>query len=349
MDSLIRALLGLELGAGGQDAGNRFVVDGLTLARKDDGSVQVGVRRFEAASIRLVSGPFVLELGRLAVHELVGLLRIDANGARLSSLQAADAELSGVKVHGPLSNPTPARAAGGKWRLAPLAGAEGVMRARITDAHLLFDADVTVPIRQGQVHFNQASVEHVGPDSRMGVSRMGLYVDAPNGRSYLYQFASAPVAGVEYEKRGAMLGPWVSDRGSLRLDAFLESLLGQPPGTSGPGVTDQARLLLDRTAASGELQLGDGTFAAPGVQADLAGRAEGRNAIRVHADAVGRGLSAEIAALSVRNVVLNAPGAQLRCNEVTGKLVLRLSVEAAQLRFALESETIKVTGLGWAA
>ena len=71
----------------------------------------------------------------------------------------------------------------------------GALNAEITDAHLLFDAQVRVPIARGVVDFNRATVEHVGPDSRMGVSRMGIYVDAPNGRSYLYQFPSAPVAG----------------------------------------------------------------------------------------------------------------------------------------------------------
>ena len=87
-----------------------------------------------------------------------------------------------------------------------------------------------MPIRQGQVDFKDATVEHVGPDSRMGVSRLGLYVDAPNGRSYLYQFPSAPVAGVEYERRGALLGPFVTDRGNLRLQEFGEWLLRKPGG-----------------------------------------------------------------------------------------------------------------------
>ena len=37
--------------------------------------------------------------------------------------------------------------------------------------------------------FNRVTVEHVGPDSSMGLSPMGLYVDAPNGRNYLYLLA----------------------------------------------------------------------------------------------------------------------------------------------------------------
>ena len=136
---------------------------------------------------------------------------------------------------------------------------------------MLFDAEVTVPIRHGQIDFNDATVEHVGPDSRMGVSRLGLYVDAPNGRSYLYQFASAPLTGVEFERRGALLSPWVSERGKLRLQPFVEALLRQADGGQSQGLTQQARLLLGRTALAGEVQLSDGLFAVPGMQAQHRG------------------------------------------------------------------------------
>jgi hypothetical protein len=173
------------------------------------------------------------------------------------------------------------------WCLGPLAAADGTIRAEIVDAHLLFDADVTVPIRRGNIDFNQATVEHVGPDSSMGVSRLGVYVDAPNGRSYVYQFSSTPVSGVEFERRGAFLGAWVANRGNLRLQDFAEGLLRQGRRGPGAGFTEEARLLFDRTALSGDVQLSDGRFAAPGVEADLVGRADGRNTIRT-ARGVGR-------------------------------------------------------------
>ncbi|QJW83340.1 hypothetical protein HK414_01260 [Ramlibacter terrae] len=129
--------------------------------------------------------------------------------ASRDGLRAESAELSGVKLSGPLVLPEGCKSErpAAAWSLAPLAAAEGTLRAKILDAHLIFDADVTVPIRQGRIDFKDATVEHVGPDSRMGASRLGLYVDAPNGRSYLYQFPTSLVPGVEYEKRGALLGP----------------------------------------------------------------------------------------------------------------------------------------------
>ena len=233
----------------------------------------------------------------------------------------------------------------GPLSLEPLAGAAGAIRAEIVDAHLGFDADVTVPIRQGWIRFNDATVEHVGPDSRMGVSQQGIYVDAPNGRSYLYQFAPEPAAGVEYEQRGALLGTMVSDRGSLQLQPFVQALLAQLKGGRGLGVTEQARMLFDRTAIQGEVRLGDGPIAAPGVQGQLAGRAAGHNTVRLHSDAVGRGLTAEIDALSVRDALLDAGGTQLRCDEITGAFTLRLFVEGAQLRVAFDIASVKLSGL----
>lgn len=231
------------------------------------------------------------------------------------------------------------------WALAPLAGAEGTLRAQITDAHLLFDADVTVPIRQGQVDFKDASVEHVGPDSRMGVSRLGIYVDAPNGRSYLYQFPAVPVAGVEFERRGALLGPWITDRGKLWLQPFAESLLRQLVGGQGLGLTEQTRTLLDRIALAGDVQLGDGQLAAPGLQAELAGRAEGRNAVRIHSEAAGRGLSLAIASLQVRNAALAAGELQLHCEEITGAIRLRLFIEGARMRFEVDFAGVTLSGV----
>lgn len=148
---------------------------------------------------------------------------------------------------------------------------------------------------------------------------------------------------MEYERRGALLGPWVTDRGSLRLRPFGEWLLRQTQGGQAQGITEQARLLFDRTAVSGDVQLGDGRFAAPAVQADLVGRADARNVVRLHSQAVGRGLTAEMASLSVRNAVWVSGDARIHCDQMAGALTLRLSVEGAQLRFSFELASLKVS------
>ncbi|HET8746419.1 MAG TPA: hypothetical protein VFM98_12495 [Ramlibacter sp.] len=350
--SLLHVLLGLELGSTAQGGNNRFSIDGLTLQPQGDGALEIGIRRFDAAALRVALGPLVLEIDRIALHQLALQLQAEAGRLRLRSGQAASAELFGVKVQGPLALPAEvqalpagAAAAAGPWSLGPLAAADGTIRAEIVDAHLLFDADVTVPIRRGRVDFNEATVEHVGPDSRMGVSRLGVYVDAPNGRSYLYQFTCMPVVGAEFERRGAFLGARVTDRGHLQLQPFAEALLRQPAKGLGMGITDQARQLFDRTALSGDLQLGDGRFGAPGVQAELTGRAERRNAIRVHSEAVGRGISAEMASVSVQNALLDAGALQLACDQVTGALTLHVFVEGGDLRFVSTLANVKIVGL----
>jgi hypothetical protein len=343
-DSILDRLLRSTLGPAGQDAGNRVSLEGLTLLPRADGVLEIGIRKLEAASLRMASGSLVLEVGRLALEKLVAVMTIEDGRPHLSALEAAAGELSGVKVHGPL--PLPSRAAGiAGCCLGPLADAEGTIRAEIIDAHLMFDAFVMVPMRQGRIDFNDATVEHLGPNSRMGVSRLGIYVDAPNGRSYLYQFASAPVAGVGYEQRGTLLGRFVTDRGSLHVQRFGEWLLRQPLGGQAHGLTEQARLLFDRTALSGDVQLGDGTLAAPALKAQLAGRAEGRNVVRLHSEAVGRGLTADMAALSVGNASLNLGQTRIDCEQLAGSLTLRLFLEDGQLCFSLDVADMKISRL----
>lgn len=340
-DSIADIVLGLATRPAEAGAGNRLAIEGLTLAPGPDGAMELGIGKLEAGALRLASGPHTLDIAQLAVHGIAARIRVAGGKPRLEALTASRAELTAVQVNGPLD----LRLQAGSWSLAPLAGAEGAIRAEIVDAHLVFDADVTVPVRQGVIEFRDATVEHVGPDSRMGASRLGIHVDAPNGRSYLYQFSSSPVPGVEYESRGGMLGPWATDRGRLHLQPFMEWLLRQPASEQMLGVSEQARQLFDRTKVSGELRLGDGRLAAPGVQADLTGRAEGRNALRLHSEAVGRGLTLEMASLSVKDAVLGGGATEARCDEITGGLALRVFVDGGKMRFAFELATLKMAGL----
>ena len=361
--SIVNLVLGLELGSLGEAMSNRCSLEGVTWDAKQGGAIEVGIQKLEAAALRLGMGHLVLEIGRITVHKLLAQVQEASGSLRLVAVEAAEAEVSGVKLHGPLMtmpqikeawaafkalNATQladiavGRAITDVWCLGPLAAAEGKIRGEITDAHLLFDADVTVPIRHGQIDFNDATVEHVGPDSRMGVSRLGIYVDAPNGRSYVYQFASVPLAGVEFERRGALLSPWVSERGKLQLQPFVEALLRQPPAAPAQAVTQQTRQLLERTALSGDVQLSDGRFAVPGVQAHMEGRGEGRNTVTLHSEAVGRGLTVEMASLQARDTEASWAGVQLRSKTIDAGLKLQLFVEAAQIRFVLDVENCKL-------
>ncbi|MGE4240623.1 hypothetical protein [Ramlibacter sp.] len=298
------------------------------------GALALAASTVEIQSLRLGWGPLVVDVERL---------RLIDTTARIDGFEAGEAELSGLKVAGPLNlSRLPATDA---WRLEPLAAANGDLRAQIVDAHLLFDANVTVPIRNGEVDFGDATVEHVGPDSRMGASELGIYVDAPNGRSYLYRFPSTPVAGVAFERRDALLGQWVSSRGKLHLQAFVEGLLRQGLVAPAAGITDPTRVLFDRTAVSGELRLADGMLIAPGIEAQLSGRAEGRNVLRVQSGAVGRGFVIELPALRIANSRMNAGEMTFAADEVTGELKAQIHVEGGELRFEATAQTLKVAGL----
>jgi hypothetical protein len=150
---------------------------------------------------------------------------------------------------------------------------------------------------------------------------------------------------VEFERRGALLSPWVSERGKLHLQAFAEAMLRQCMGGQGQGLTEQARLLLGRTAISGEVQLGDGLLAVPGAQAHMEGRVEGRNAVGMRSDALGQGLTIEMASLSARDATAKWRGAQLGSGRITARLKLQLLIEGAHMRFVAEIENCKLAGL----
>ncbi|MGJ7606840.1 hypothetical protein ACSFA7_21035 [Variovorax sp. LT1R20] len=362
--SILQLLFGVDIGTSDETAGNRFAIEGLAWGPEKDGAASLRIDRLEATSLQFTSGELTLEIGRMAVRGLVAQIRSEAGAPQLAGLEAREAEFSGLKLHGPLRVPpqlhdawntahAPASAAealasqvsADETSLAPLGMAHGTIRGQITDAHLLFDADVTVPVRGGQIDFNDATVEHIGPDSRMGVSRLGIYVDAPNGRSYVYQFASAPLAGVTFERRGALLSPWVSERGKLQLQEFAESMLRRGRGQGHEGLTEQTRQLLGRTSLSGDLQLGDGGFVLPGLRGQLEGRDEGRNRIGLHSEAVGRGVTTEIDSLSVRDAAAAAKNAHLRCDTLQAKLRLQLVSEDAGMRFVLDLESGTAAGL----
>ncbi|TWO72075.1 hypothetical protein FN976_04985 [Caenimonas sedimenti] len=342
---IAKLLRGVELPPAGQEAANRMALEGLTWRAMADGRHELRLRTLEIASIQLASGPHTMALGRLVVQGLVGQLRLDGAKPELIALEAASAELTDLALQGPLSFSAPAGA--GPWKLGPLAEANGTVRAEIIDAHLLFDADVTVPVRHGRIDFKDATVEHVGPDSRMGVSRLGIYVDAPNGRSYLYQFPVTPLTGVEFEERGALLGA-VSDRGALLLQAFAEATMSQALHGPGLGLTAQARQILDRTAIEGEVRLGDGALAMPGLEAEFTGRAQGRNAVRLHSEAVGRGVTCDIPSLAVRQVFAKIGGAPFRCDDIAGAMLLRLSVAGTTLNGKTTWPKLELRGLRYA-
>jgi hypothetical protein len=193
-------------------APNAVELAGLALEPQPDGALQVRIARFTARGVRLQLGRASADVDDLV---LTGV-RLTLGAGTPPALQALAVERVQVQAArldsgAPLAMPAPAAApADDPWQLDALAGLYGSLRAFVTDAAWVVDAEVSVPIQRGRIDFDAVEVAHVGPDSRMGASHLGVYVDAPNGRQYLYTFARPVVPGVTFERRGLGFGPFVA-------------------------------------------------------------------------------------------------------------------------------------------
>ncbi|MCW7538076.1 hypothetical protein OOT46_09470 [Aquabacterium sp. A7-Y] len=306
------SLGGLRLGAADNLQPNGLEVSGLSLEPAADGRLQLRLERLAVRNLRLKAGPWCLDFSQATLTGVAATVSLPGEGRALELLGLAVDEVQLLGVRTARADVLPGEAAApGPWRLEALSGTEGSLRAFITDAAWIVDADVQVPVRQGRLDFNRVVVEHIGPNSSMGISRGGLYVDAPNmGRNYLFLFTAANVPGAAWEQRGGLRGLRVTDRGSLDLRAFAEGVLAgsnqqQPLGKpAGRHVEDT----LDRTRLSGELQLGDGVLGLGPQQLRLDGQAAGRNRVKLSAAVLSHQLVLRIAEFSARETAFELFG-----------------------------------------
>jgi hypothetical protein len=224
------------------------------------------------------------------------------------------------------------------WRLDPLASLDGTLHAAITDAAWIFDADVTIPIAHGRIDFDRVTVEHVGPDSSMGISPQGVYVDAPNGRKYLFLLEATDVPGATFERRGIGLTSWSDERGSIDLQPLLECVLsGRALFTPASGARD----MISRTRVRGELRLGDGTIGRERTRVVLAGRERGSNRVELSSASSGGGIVLRVPALQIEALRSEAFGTVASFATMSAELSVqidgapaapRMSASIAELR-----------------
>jgi hypothetical protein len=230
---------------------------------------------------------------------VLGLARAaSASSFELRGLSAKQADLEGIDI-APAPEGAASLAPVGDVRLDPVGAMQGSLQVFIRDALWVVDAEITIPISGGRLDFNRVTVEHIGPDSSMGISQNSVHVDAPNfGRTDLFRFSVAQVAGARFEQR-AGFGGRITDRGSLDLQAFAQAVVGagpsQPPGSIAGG---EVKAMLDRTKLSGELRLGDGVVGMGRAQVVLAGQASGKNRIGLSAAVLGQRLVLRMPAVS---------------------------------------------------
>ncbi len=337
-------------------AGSR--TDGLVIRPSEGGLWSVQAHELQVTGQSLACDDADFSVERILVHRLAASYR---PGDRMPCGVAADeVVLEGVELalrglgpdrapgaDGPPEAAAPGRhdkagasqAAATEWHLAPLRALEGRLRACITDAAWILDADISAVLQGGTVDFDQVTVEHVGPDSQMGISRGGIYLDAPHlGRRYLYLFTGYDVPGARFERRD---GGRVSDRGLLDVARLAEALLRREvPGGIGRPTGDDVQSILERTQLKGELHLGDGPLGTPRLQAVLAGQAHGRNRISVWSESLARRLVmgiTELMASELRFVLAGQPGTAAA---VSGELHLKLKLPAPGLGAARDEPAL---------
>jgi hypothetical protein len=271
------------------------------------GSLRAASVELAQVELRLATSPADAPFMQRVRAATVGELRV--RDARVEAEAAALAGMAGS-------------ARGGRWRIEPLGSLEGSLHADIVDAAWIFDADVTIPVGGGRIDFNRATVEHVGPDSSMGVSRMGVYVDAPSGRTYLVLFSATHVPGARFERReGGLLPGWRGDRGSIELQPLLECVLsGLPLGTPATGMRD----MVARTRLRGEFQLGDGVVGDARRRVVLDGRDRGRNRVAVSSLPSGGGVALRMADLSASELHFELQGARVSTGTLSAAMSLQL-------------------------
>ncbi|MCM5678986.1 hypothetical protein M8A51_05510 [Schlegelella sp. S2-27] len=297
--------------------------------------LRTSAQDIEARDLQWQLGGLTLRVARARLESLSARFTPAANG-RPPRLQQADIgrlQLMGVEVD-EAELPDAAPPHGEPWRLDALAGLQGLVHAFVTDAVWVVDAEVQLRLRDGRIDFNGVSVEHIGPDSSMGISRGGVYVDSPKlGREYLYLFTANDVPGARFETLSSGRVRRITDRGQLDLRAFVEGLLAQQPH-AWPGKLADRHVAgtLDRTRLTAELQLGDGALGAERQHVVLSGRADGKNRVIVSAAVLSHKLVVRMPDMAASAAQFDLPGLTGSSGAVSADVSLRVAGLGGQAR-----------------
>lgn len=303
---------------------------GLAVGALPDGRLRATLERLVLRNLRLQAGAGAVDIAQLTLGDAVATLAPSDAGFELRGLAAETLELQGVQVTLDGTAACALPPSSDPWRLDALGGLEGTLHAFVTDAAWILDAGVSLPVTQGRLDFNRVVVEHVGPNSSMGISPAGVYVDARRvGRTYLYLFTDGRVPGASFEQRGTGFGARVTDRGRLDLQNFVQGLLDAgSPEAFGRTADRHVEATLDRTRLNGELRLGDGALGTARHHLLLDGQARGRNRLQISAAVLGHKLLLRLPELSASAAsfeLLGLPGS-------TGALSACVEVQASELR-----------------
>lgn len=308
---------------------------GVAIDAAADGLVRVRIDRLAVRDVTSVRGAVALQAASAVLHRVDAHVAIaaDARSWQVRDLTIGAAELTGVEASAAWAGTM--GDAIDDLRLDALADLDGVLRAFVTDALWFVDAELTVPIVDGRVRIAAIDVEHIGPNSRLGVDPRGLFVQAPHGgRAYLASFGAGATPSV---------APPVTPAGELDLAALIAAVLGRRAGAPTLARADLLPALL-RTSLVGELQLGNGALGGAGRYILLAGREEQRNGIELSSPALGERLVVHMPRLLATSTEIMLAAHVLRTATLAGAIDLVIQPRAAdrvpRVQLAVTTATI---------
>lgn len=248
------------------------------------------VRTTEPGALTVVLAEATLQ--RLEVQAHAGSL--DAARASLRNVEARlvrrdgrwdvqEARIEEIKVQGLRAHLAERTALGPQAgaRLDALDAIEGTVRAHVTDALWFVDANIVAPMQGGRIDLDRVAVQHLGPDSTLGVGPGGIYVYARGGKRVELLALDDGVTDHVFDAGASNGAPTAHPpRNRVRVQAFAEAILAR--GRAAVRVPDsKIKKAFRRTRLSGDLRLGDGVLGTPNAYADLARRGDRDNRVEI--------------------------------------------------------------------
>jgi hypothetical protein len=314
-----------------------FDLTGLDVTALADGRILVAFDELAAKNLRArqSGGPTIdIELAKLKTAAIAMQRETPGKAFEILGATLKEIEAKGIKVELEVDRNAPSSS--GKptemWSLAALGALDGDLALYFTDAKAYIDADVNCPIRSGVVDFNKVDLEHLGPNSAMGIDPKGIYVDGLSAailRTHIYErnnIAGAKFEEWEISEPTGMDDPGsarVTDRGSLNLQLFLEQMLNDPLASSG-GSPKQLEDL-NRMSLKGKLSLGDDVLGKGKNGVTLSGGSAGKNAITINAVSLGSNLTIKMPEFQASKGKFEALGKAGETGLITAKLKLEIA------------------------
>jgi hypothetical protein len=213
-----------------------------------------------------------------------------------------------------------------------LGALSGDVNLSFVDAKYYVDADVSVPIRSGSIDFDDVDLEHIGPNSAMGIDPKGIYVDGVSTvvlRSHIYErknISGATFEEWEFREPVAADDPGsarITDRGSLNLQKFLEQMLNDPVAGSG-GAPKQLEEL-NRMRLKGKVRLGDDAIGKGKNSVTLSGSSAGKNVITIDSVNLGSNLEIKLPEFQASKGNFELFGKAGETGQITAKLKLDIT------------------------